>query len=452
MVNFNFSLRDSKLVPCSKGLLGDQGPNDGRPAARRYCRRCRWRIRRTVIKIHGDVATYRRLRKCHPGGLQDYLRAIVFTYREIQNWREDSWSRDLLTTLLRTNTMVFCGYSGEDAVLHDTIRTVYEDMGFQPEQVLNGNPAEDARAFFVGDHDKREFDGIEILRAASRAAGDSNPGLTDHPNYLKFFLRRDEGRRFPTLDELMLWLFHRVFRRRQQQALDSALPSIATLLLGHPSPGAELQAIRANFRTLCDQETRRARRWSQRLASREAFWRTVAWTDCFQTGLLREFALAETALRNPRPGPELRELRLKPWYYPTVDHPEWTAWTAVVELALRRMIATWRGAKAGWAKDSGWVKTGNYPHPTVLFSKDKRKPAPVCLTIYFTGFDRAAYSSEVRGAFKRRVRWELRHENLPWGPAGSEPTAPTAEVLWRWASGVGVRDGYKEAATYLGEA
>lgn len=52
----------------------------------------------------------------------------MFTFREIQNWRQDSWSRDLLLTLLRTRTMVFCGYSTADPVLHDTFRTVYEEM------------------------------------------------------------------------------------------------------------------------------------------------------------------------------------------------------------------------------------------------------------------------------------------------------------------------------------
>ena len=53
---------------------------------------------------------------------------MVFTYREIQHWWEDSWSWDFLRTLLRTQTIVFCGYSGADPVLHDTFRTVYEEM------------------------------------------------------------------------------------------------------------------------------------------------------------------------------------------------------------------------------------------------------------------------------------------------------------------------------------
>ena len=53
---------------------------------------------------------------------------MVFTYREIQNWRKDSWSRDLVSTLLRTRTIVLCGYSGTDPVVHDTFRTVYEEI------------------------------------------------------------------------------------------------------------------------------------------------------------------------------------------------------------------------------------------------------------------------------------------------------------------------------------
>jgi hypothetical protein len=75
-----------------------------------------------LVKLHGCAGAYRTHRESR--SWQDCLRAIVFTYREIQNWREDSWSRDLLRTLLRTRTIVFCGYSVIDPVLHDTIRTV----------------------------------------------------------------------------------------------------------------------------------------------------------------------------------------------------------------------------------------------------------------------------------------------------------------------------------------
>jgi len=87
-----------------------------------------------LIKMHGCARTYRDVK---PNGsnerewreaLRDYLRSMVFTYREIQNWREDSWAADFLRTLLRTRTVVFAGYSLQDPVVHDTFRTVYEEM------------------------------------------------------------------------------------------------------------------------------------------------------------------------------------------------------------------------------------------------------------------------------------------------------------------------------------
>ena len=85
----------------------------------------------TIVEIHGCAETYRHA--CYgpseeSGTLAEVLSSLVFTFREIQNWRQNSWSRDLLLTLLRTRTMVFCGYSTADPVLHDTFRTVYEEM------------------------------------------------------------------------------------------------------------------------------------------------------------------------------------------------------------------------------------------------------------------------------------------------------------------------------------
>jgi hypothetical protein len=93
-----------------------------------------------LYKIHGCVEAYRIARKQaldtarkqaldiarkqaldKPDGhaaLRALLPTMVFTFREIQNWREDTWSRDYLNTLLRTKTIVFSGYSGADPVIH----------------------------------------------------------------------------------------------------------------------------------------------------------------------------------------------------------------------------------------------------------------------------------------------------------------------------------------------
>ena len=126
------------------------------------------------MKIHGCAERYR-LEKQTKERWSAYLPSIVFTYREIQNWRKDSWSRDLVSTLLRTRTMVLCGYSGADPVLHDTFRTVYEEIRAQDRGRVSTQQPDKVRAYFTGGATSREFYGIEILRAASRAAGIENP-------------------------------------------------------------------------------------------------------------------------------------------------------------------------------------------------------------------------------------------------------------------------------------
>ena len=96
-----------------------------------------------LLKIHGLVDVYRRARQTRLDELTsdpavfddrqrydawaDYLPAIVFTYREIQTWRADAWSRDLIRTMLRTHTLALCGYSGADPIMHATFREVDEE-------------------------------------------------------------------------------------------------------------------------------------------------------------------------------------------------------------------------------------------------------------------------------------------------------------------------------------
>src|SRR5262249_51109283 len=106
-----------------------------------------------LVKIHGCVRRYREER-AQTETLARYLPSMVFTYREIQNWRKDSWSRDLVSTLLRTRSIVLCGYSGADPVIHDTFRTVYEEIEAHRPVKATGDapPAQNS-----GEHDTRAF-------------------------------------------------------------------------------------------------------------------------------------------------------------------------------------------------------------------------------------------------------------------------------------------------------
>jgi len=404
-----------------------------------------------LVKIHGCTNRYRLER----GNDQwwNYLASIVFTYREIQNWRKDSWSRDLVTTLLRTRTMILCGYSGADPVVHDTFRTVYEEIRNQRGPAVNDTAApQNVRAYFTGGAASREFHGLEILRAASRAAGSDSPSLTDHDNYLPFYFLNEK--KFPTLDEIMVWIFHRTVRGLQKQALRTDLRRTASQLLQRPTPESELEAVRKNFDAMESAEQARARNWTEERSSHWEFGRVAGWTDRFHTSLLREFALAETVQRNQGPGLRLEHLRSARSYYPVSDQPGWAAWGVVVEIALRRMIQAYRttGARR-WTDDHGYVEPAICEYPAILISQSDEHPSPTCVLLRFAGFERAGYRPEIRGAYKRLTIWDL--------TAGVEPRlrrttrssarrprvlestkvaraashrSPGAHDLWRWAT------------------
>ena len=210
------------------------------------------------LKIHGCVHRYREERE--RGTLARYLPSTVFTYREIQNWRKDSWSRDLVSTLLRTRAIVLCGYSGADPVMHDTFRTVYEEIlaiGVRAPR-RKTPPEKDTLAFFTGASGRAEFPGLEIFRASSRAAGVANRSCSIDPNHLGFhFPKRDSRQSFPSLDELFLWLYHRSLRRLQLNAIRSDLQRIAVMLLHRNVAPADVEDIGEMFQALCkvEQET-----------------------------------------------------------------------------------------------------------------------------------------------------------------------------------------------------
>jgi hypothetical protein len=230
-----------------------------------------------LLKIHGCVNRYREERLKSLSSLAKYLPSMVFTYREIQNWRKDSWSRDLVSTLLRTRSIVLCGYSGADPVIHDTFRTVYEKISAhlpKPNDASAKDAARppDTRAFFTGAAGKGEFAGLEILRAGSRAAGVSNPPLFGHANYLPFHFQAKQGDKqdFPTMDELFLWIYHRTLRRLQLNAIQSDLGRSAVTLLRRNIAPADIDEIRSAFERQCHCENELATRWNDGAQSRRA--------------------------------------------------------------------------------------------------------------------------------------------------------------------------------------
>lgn len=436
-----------------------------------------------VAKIHGCAECYRWLRAEVVAALQagdelrlaqarqafaNYLPAIVFTFREIQNWRQDAWSRDLLATLLRTRSIVFCGYSTQDRVLHDAFRTAFEEIArvtsrvgsiasepasaaaaegagaaaeisrAQVDSTTGDVRAQRARAFFLGGADALEFDALEVLRAASRAEGIEHPPQTHHPNYLQFYFEGADGPLgFPGLDESMRWLWHRTLRIRQQQCVEVDLRRAATTLLGHACPERERERAIERLRELTDAETRLALSWQRQGPSAIEFDRVVGWSDRFHPALLRELAIGEAVLRRDGPGVSARVAMRPPWFFPPSEQPQWTAWGVVVEIALRRMIAAWRGELERWAEPSPCLSPGRSRRPALGFSRgDPRQPsAPRALAIVLTGFDRRSAHPRVRGAFVGRTHhWRLRAQTVPWWSSDMQPLpgTPSAAQLWRW--------------------
>ncbi|WP_198154662.1 SIR2 family protein, partial [Plesiocystis pacifica] len=405
--------------------------------------------------------------------LATYLPAIVFTFREIQNWREDAWSRDLLANLLRTRSIVFCGYSAQDRVIHDAFRTIYEEMadvharvqdstgvldaleGRRPAQMGEGShpplwmpeqfeaaDAKRARAFFMGAAGPLEFDALEILRAASRAEGVESPSQTEHPNYLQFYIERpDAGGRlapegFPGLDDSLRWLWHRTLRFRQRQTIDVDLRRVVSGLLGHACSERGREGVLRHFEALKAAEERCAREWERAAPDALGFDLVVGWTDRFHVGLLGEFAAGEVLLRRRRGVGGLTPLSAtgakvtgtgaghSAWtggrFFPAAEHPQWTVWALVVEIALRRMIAAWRGKLDAWAEPSACVRAASSERAAVTFTRGPvHSPgAPRALAIALAGLSRVEAPSRVRGAFGAQVHhWRLRGASIPWWPA-----------------------------------
>ncbi|MGE5344020.1 MAG: SIR2 family protein [Candidatus Omnitrophota bacterium] len=416
-----------------------------------------------ITKIHGCVDKYRKNKKSFEDWGK-YLPAMVFTYREIQNWREDSWSRDYIRTLLRTRTIVFCGYSGADPVLHDTFRSVYEEMEGKRSKCVppKDKPKSEKKnipAFFFGAADKKEFHGIEILRAASKAVKEKAYDVTDHDNYLEFHIKENK---FPNLDESLIWLFHLTSRRLQYQCIKNNLHQIGAQLLEHPCPLSELEIIKKEFERLFEKEKECAKKsWDDSANSRNSFNQITDWTEYFHSGFLKQYATADYKLgmqgiRNDKP-----EKRSPFWYFPFTGNPGWTAWTVVLEIALRKIINKLADSGKEWHNISNSdIRIIPAATPTLAITQSNKYKTPIytpiLLVFKFQDFDPIKPSLKIPGVFRKQITWNLNPEAIPWekedysnGPI-AELKIPGAKTIWSWAANEDP-DKYKDLAKYFGE-
>lgn len=397
----------------------------------------------SIVKIHGCADAFRSARGSgNTTELPAMLRSIVFTYREVQNWRQDSWSRDLVYTLLRTRAVAFCGYSTADPVLHDTVRNTYEEMAQRARPTSLGAQGEEAPAFFFAPAGSKEFHGLEVLRAASRAVGVENPKLIDHPNYLCFNVSRNVE--LADLDESFAWIFHAVFRRRQIQAVQAELGSVVSLLLGHPAPSRLLRKVEDDLARLWEVEQAAAEQWSNHPSARKAFADTVAWTEHFHPALLRDMAITQRIAWQGRPLIAIDDLRDGHWYYPANENFGWTAWGAVMELAIRHRVAEWSDMPDQWATLS--LSSGNAPPrlapltndtmPALAITSGAAGPLPVRLELSLGRFHRPGMRASAFALPASTVRWSSDAMTLPWTSAATQ--GPAARDLWNWAAGTAV--------------
>ena len=408
-----------------------------------------------ITKIHGCVNRYRFTKKEQCTGpvkknkrasktdnnagnnyWARYLPSMVFTFREIQNWREDAWSRDYVRTLLRTHTIVFCGYSGADPVLHDTFRSVYEEMEKQHKRCVPVSKKISTKvktpAFFFGLRGKKGFHGMEILRAASKAVGMEPYEITNHENYLQFYKNKEKDK-FPNLDELMLWLYHLTCREIQNQCLENNLQQISMILLGHPCPLRELEIIKAEFRLLLGKEKECAACWEDKSQNRRALYRVTNWSEYFHTGLLKEYASAEDQMQVQGVRSKIGDKSSPSWYYPFTEKPGWTAWAVVVEIALRKMISAWQGCFDNWNENNNLLETLPSVIPALSFSLDSKRKTPILLEIKLSGAGSIKFPLKISGAFSKKRTWFLNEEAIPWFKKDCR-SIPGAKTIWKWAA------------------
>ena len=418
-----------------------------------------------IFKIHGCVDHYRMARGGiapaaraggNPGSWAAYLPALVFSYREIQTWRHDAWSRDLIRTLLRTQSLVLCGYSGADPVLHSTFREVYDEMvatiaarSPEPETTSAKHAAAaDAPLFFFDVAGKREFHGFELLRAATAAAGlPLKDSLLEHPNHVEFDLPRDA---FPRLDDHFRLLTHCVMRETQQRALNTRARRLSLRLLKRACPDAEHATLLTQFAALREREVASVLQAAStsgdaaavRAAVRRSFAAAVDWTWQFVPGLMRELALAELVEARQGPGSAPDSVRDAPWYYPVAERPEWAAWAAILELAVRDMVRRVHNDSSRAAQLT-WVLAEESPHAVLSFA-ECHGVQPVALCIRLKGFERIGRPLRLIGAFRRIVLWEFSEQDVPWAmgqwdempkPPARGVLTPPADIVWRFALG-----------------
>ena len=133
-------------------------------------------------------------------------------------------------------------------------------------------------------------------------------------------------------------------------------------------------------------------------------------------------------------------------YRPLTETPQWTAWGAILELAIRRAAAAYIGRPRAWLRPTADIEVVAAPSPTIAYRsqpfrgrRQNQPPVRRALTITLSNFRRRFSHSDADRLFAARppVVWQLQPHTAPWWTASdaARPTAtPEARVIWQWAA------------------
>jgi hypothetical protein len=373
----------------------------------------------SVVKIHGCAMRFDSL--WSPGTPPfPYQRSMVFTYREIQNWRQDAWSRDFFRSLLRTRTVTFSGYSTKDPVIHDTLRSVYEEMRSYHPHAPEAEEQQSAPAYTISSGDGRDFYSWEVLRSASAAVNGSSPSRKKvHPNFLGYDY---SGGGFPSPDHLLLWLNHVSYRRTQLDCLTFELQQLIHGLKIDPRQKVDLASriCTAFEKMLLSQEQKVVNapdKDRKRLCEE-----ITRWTYGFHPALLREFALADAAARETGQRLWSTEMRNLPdYYFPATARPAWTALGALLELVISRALGP---DGLGWQDCTPAISSV----PVLLFRKEDGR-LPHCLHVRYADSENGGLPLSQRGNPATTAIWEIPSAAAPAGKRkNATPPAGTRDL------------------------
>jgi hypothetical protein len=177
--------------------------------------------------------------------------------------------------------------------------------------------------------------------------------------------------------------------------------------------------ICAEFSRLVDDEIRQARPLKE-TNDVQSLKRLCRWSYAFHPLLLREFAMADAAVREGGPGFWYTEMRELPDYYlPTSARPAWTAWGAFIELTIRRL--------AQRVDLRGEVLPAIANRPVVILKRSGTRPGHA-LEICHSGMGKRKGAALPPGTVLSSMLWEIPASSCPWQfpqrKGGASPARP----------------------------